>query len=163
MIWVDQNHVIDWVDQNHINDLSWPETYIYIYIYTHTHAVYIRYFWQGSHQLYGHIRCINTGLANPENDKWQGVPARLQLVKPSLVQIVEPSLMQLVEPSLMLKSTARKDWSIVRPEWSTVQKWWSTVREEWSKETCTIDPAVRIQMEWAHCFAIQQQSKQGGS
>jgi hypothetical protein len=25
--------------------------------------VYTRYFWQGSHQMYGHIRCIYTVLA----------------------------------------------------------------------------------------------------
>ena len=25
----------------------------------------IRYFWQGNHQIYGHIRCIFTVLANP--------------------------------------------------------------------------------------------------
>ena len=31
------------------------------YIYT----VHIRYFWQGNHQIYGHIRCIYTVLANP--------------------------------------------------------------------------------------------------
>ena len=31
------------------------------YIYT----VYIRYFWQGNHQIYGHLRCIYTVLANP--------------------------------------------------------------------------------------------------
>jgi hypothetical protein len=31
------------------------------YIYT----VYIRWFWQGNHQIYGHIRCIYTVLANP--------------------------------------------------------------------------------------------------
>ena len=24
----------------------------------HIHTVYIRYFWQGNHQIYGHIRCI---------------------------------------------------------------------------------------------------------
>jgi len=30
------------------------------YIYT----VYIRYVWQGNHQIYGHIRCIHTVLAN---------------------------------------------------------------------------------------------------
>ena len=40
------------VGQNHV--------YIYIYIYT----VYIRYFWQGNHCIYGHIRCIYTVLAN---------------------------------------------------------------------------------------------------
>jgi len=27
--------------------------------------VYIRYFWQVNHQIYGHIRCIYTVLANP--------------------------------------------------------------------------------------------------
>jgi len=29
------------------------------------YTVYIRYFWQGNHQIYGHIRCIYTVLANP--------------------------------------------------------------------------------------------------
>jgi hypothetical protein len=29
--------------------------------------VYIRYFWQGNHQTYGHIRCIYTVLANSNN------------------------------------------------------------------------------------------------
>jgi len=28
-------------------------------------TIYIRYFWQGNHQIYGHIRCIFTVLANP--------------------------------------------------------------------------------------------------
>jgi hypothetical protein len=36
---------------------GWPEPHIY--------TVYIRYFWQGNHQTYGHIRCIYTVLANP--------------------------------------------------------------------------------------------------
>jgi hypothetical protein len=31
----------------------------------HICTVYIRYFWQGNHQIYGHIRCIYTVLANP--------------------------------------------------------------------------------------------------
>ena len=31
----------------------------------HVYAVYIRYFWQGNHQIYGHIQCIYTVLANP--------------------------------------------------------------------------------------------------
>jgi len=31
----------------------------------HIYTVYIRYFWQGNHQIYGHIRCIYTVLANP--------------------------------------------------------------------------------------------------
>jgi hypothetical protein len=30
----------------------------------HIYTVYIRYFWQGNHQIYGHIRCIYTVLAN---------------------------------------------------------------------------------------------------
>jgi hypothetical protein len=34
------------------------------YIFT----VYIRYFWQRNHQMYGHIRCIYTVLANPDYD-----------------------------------------------------------------------------------------------
>jgi len=29
------------------------------------HTVYVRYFWQGNHQMYGHIQCIYTVLANP--------------------------------------------------------------------------------------------------
>ena len=31
----------------------------------HIYTVYMRYFWQGNHQIYGHIRCIYTVLANP--------------------------------------------------------------------------------------------------
>jgi hypothetical protein len=31
----------------------------------HIYTVYIRYVWQGNHQIYGHIRCIYTVLANP--------------------------------------------------------------------------------------------------
>jgi hypothetical protein len=34
-----------------------------IYIYT----VYLRYFWQGSHQIYGHTRSIDTVLASPRH------------------------------------------------------------------------------------------------
>ena len=33
----------------------------------HIYTVYIRYFWQGNHKIYGHIRCIYTVLANPRN------------------------------------------------------------------------------------------------
>jgi len=29
------------------------------------YTVYVRYFWQGNHHIYGHIRCIYTVLANP--------------------------------------------------------------------------------------------------
>jgi hypothetical protein len=31
------------------------------------YTVYVRYFWRGNHQINGHIRCINTVLANPSN------------------------------------------------------------------------------------------------
>jgi len=37
--------------------VSWPEPDKY--------TGYIRYFGQGSHQIYGHIRCIHTVLADP--------------------------------------------------------------------------------------------------
>ena len=33
----------------------------------HTYTVYIRYFWLGDHQMYGHIRCLYTVLANPSH------------------------------------------------------------------------------------------------
>ena len=33
----------------------------------HIYTVYIRYFWQENHQIYDHIRCIYTVLANPKN------------------------------------------------------------------------------------------------
>jgi len=31
----------------------------------HIYTVHIRYTWQGDHQIYGHIRCVYTVLANP--------------------------------------------------------------------------------------------------
>ena len=31
----------------------------------HIYTVYIQYFWQGNHQIYGHIWCIYTVVANP--------------------------------------------------------------------------------------------------
>jgi len=31
----------------------------------HIYTVHIRYFWQGNYQIYGHIRCTYTVLANP--------------------------------------------------------------------------------------------------
>jgi hypothetical protein len=34
--------------------------------YTVYGVYYIRYFWQGNHQIYCHLRCIQTGLANPK-------------------------------------------------------------------------------------------------
>jgi len=43
--------------------MSWNiQTYIGL-----ARAIYIRYFWQGNHQKYGHIRCIYTVLANPRH------------------------------------------------------------------------------------------------
>jgi hypothetical protein len=39
--------------------------YIYRVGQNHIYTVFIRYFWQGNHQIYGHIRCIYTVLANP--------------------------------------------------------------------------------------------------
>ena len=36
-------------------------------------TIYILYFWQGNHQIYGHIRCIYTVLANPTHK--QGLAA----------------------------------------------------------------------------------------
>jgi len=52
--------VIDRVGQNHI------------------YTVYIRYFWQGNHQIYGHIRCIYTVLANPSyRGREKGVSIRV--------------------------------------------------------------------------------------
>jgi hypothetical protein len=33
----------------------------------HIYTVYERYFWQGNHQIYGHIRCIYMVLANPNH------------------------------------------------------------------------------------------------
>jgi hypothetical protein len=33
----------------------------------HVHTAYTQYFWQGNHQIYGHIRCIYTILANPSH------------------------------------------------------------------------------------------------
>jgi len=39
------------------------------------YTVYIRYFWQGNHRIYGHIRCIYTVLANPSHVIRMFVPA----------------------------------------------------------------------------------------
>jgi hypothetical protein len=33
----------------------------------HIYTVYPRYFWQGDHQIYGHIRSVYTVLANPNH------------------------------------------------------------------------------------------------
>ena len=36
----------------------------------HKYTVHIRYFWQGNHQIYGHVRCIYTVMANPSGKTW---------------------------------------------------------------------------------------------
>jgi len=43
----------------YITTYIWKPTCIYIY------TVYIRWFWQGTHQMYGHIRSLYMVLANP--------------------------------------------------------------------------------------------------
>ena len=47
----------------------------------HIYTVYIRYLWQEHHQIYGHIRCIHTVLANPINKRslGQGHPSSTEL------------------------------------------------------------------------------------
>ena len=37
----------------------------------HIYTVCIRYFWQGFHHIYGHIRCIYTVLANPTHAQYK--------------------------------------------------------------------------------------------
>jgi hypothetical protein len=48
----------------HYHDYSHP-SFISRAGQNHIYTVYIQYFWQGDHQIYGHIRCIYTVLANP--------------------------------------------------------------------------------------------------
>jgi hypothetical protein len=44
----------------------WSETIVICRVgQNHMYTVYIRYYWQGNHQIYGNIRCIYTVLANP--------------------------------------------------------------------------------------------------
>ena len=62
------------------------------YIYTHGHTViyrvdqnhiytiYIRYFWQGNHQIYGHIRCIYTDLVNPSHISYIYTDSHVQCI-----------------------------------------------------------------------------------
>ena len=44
-------------------------------------TLYLRYFWQGYHQLYGHIRCIYTVLANPRYTPYMTVVLVISLPK----------------------------------------------------------------------------------
>ena len=51
--------------ENRASDHTYIRTYVglarAIYLYT----VYMRFFWQENHQIYGHIRYISKVLANP--------------------------------------------------------------------------------------------------
>jgi hypothetical protein len=38
------------------------------------YIVYIQYFWQGNHQIYGHVRCSYTVLASPMYDSYSCLP-----------------------------------------------------------------------------------------
>jgi len=49
----------------HIEDLSRQRWGMVRVGQNHIYTVYIRYFWQGNHQIFGHIRCIYMVLANP--------------------------------------------------------------------------------------------------
>jgi len=40
----------------------------------HIYTEYVRYFWQGNHQIYGHIGCIYTVLANTKKDPTRAAP-----------------------------------------------------------------------------------------
>ena len=72
-------------------DVSYDVFVIYVVSYSchmsrvgqnHIYTVYIRHFWQGTHQIYGHIRCIYTVLANPAHVLLQ--PYDMSLVVPNL-------------------------------------------------------------------------------
>jgi len=51
----------------------------------HIYTVYIRYFWQGNHCIYGHIRCIYTVLANRKYFCTHNSPVRSNAVEGVLV------------------------------------------------------------------------------
>jgi hypothetical protein len=47
----------------------WLDLYVFFRVgQNHIYTVYVRYFWQGKHQIYGHIRCIYMVLANPSHE-----------------------------------------------------------------------------------------------
>ena len=58
----------------------------------HIYTVYIRYFWQGKHQIYGHIRCMYTVLANPMYN-----PSMFPYMKVSSTQHPAPTTNQATE------------------------------------------------------------------
>jgi hypothetical protein len=58
----------------------------------HIYTVYIQYFWQENHEIYGHIRCIYTVLANPGYAS-TACTAPLSLLRTNLLLMqTEPSL-----------------------------------------------------------------------
>jgi len=52
------------------------------------HTVCIRYFWQGNPQIYGHIRCIYTVLANPTTVTKCNTPVFLRSVLRLVLSVV---------------------------------------------------------------------------
>jgi hypothetical protein len=44
--------------------------------HNHIYTVYIRYFWLGNHQIYSHVRCIYTVLANLTHEGLQHIMIR---------------------------------------------------------------------------------------
>ena len=58
------------------HSISWAETHYKLLNIArvgqnHIYTVFLRYFWQGNHQIYGHIRCIYTVLANPKHNSYR--------------------------------------------------------------------------------------------
>jgi hypothetical protein len=62
----------------------------------HIYTVRLRYFWQGNHQIYGHIRCIYTVLANFKY--LHIVSARLVCFEGSVVRCVKTVTVPLCVP-----------------------------------------------------------------
>jgi len=63
--------------------------------------VYIRYFWQGNHQIYGHIRCIYTVLANPIYTPLCELQVRVQWMLP--LRMVMSVYTPLCEPQVRVQ------------------------------------------------------------
>jgi len=62
-----QNHKYKWCAYGLLGREITRYTVIYRVGQNHIYTVYIRYFWQGNHQIYGRIGCIYTVLANPSH------------------------------------------------------------------------------------------------
>ena len=52
------------------------------------YSVYIRYFWQGNYQIYGHIRCIYTVSANPTKRAWEKKGGKILVEQEQVLQHV---------------------------------------------------------------------------